>query len=174
MAKERSHTLLWIAEGLGTGRLPGAPGTWGSLLGLAVFGVLVATGHLAFFLIGAIALLGLSIPLCGWAEAVLGRHDPASVVLDEIAAVPLCYVGWVILESSATGSLPAWTTFFEGSSLVLLATGFALFRVLDAVKPPPIHACQRWPAGWGIVADDAVAGGLTGVVVGVLRWAGVG
>jgi len=143
-------------------------------LGLVVFAGLLASGHLAFYLFGTAVLLGLAIPLCGRAETLLGKHDPASVVLDEIAALPLCYAGWVILESSAGGALPAWTSFFQGSSLVLLGVGFVLFRLLDAWKPPPIHACQRWPAGWGIVADDAVAGLLTGVVVGALRWAGVG
>jgi phosphatidylglycerophosphatase A len=142
-------------------------------LGAAVFAGLLATGHLAFYMLGTVVLLGLSVPLCSRAEVLLGAHDPPSVVLDEIAAVPLCYLGWVILESSG-GLLPSWTAFFQGPSLVLVLVGFALFRVLDALKPPPIGACQRLPSGWGIVADDVAAGLLTGAVVGVVRYAGLG
>jgi len=173
MPRESSRYLLWLAEGLGTGRLPGAPGTWGSLLGLAVFAGLLASGHLAFYVLGTTILLGLSIPLCSRAETLLGTHDPPSVVMDEIAAVPLCYLGWVMLESSG-GPLPAWSAFFQGPSLWLVLLGFVLFRALDAMKPPPIGVCQRLPSGWGIVADDVAAGLLAGVVVGVVRYAGLG
>jgi phosphatidylglycerophosphatase A len=142
-------------------------------LGLAVFGLLLATGQLILYVIGTALLLGLAVPLCSRAEILLGHHDPSSVVLDEIAALPLCYLGWVAMESHA-GALPAWTVFFQGTSLGLVILGFAVFRFLDAVKPPPINACQRLPSGWGIVADDALAGLLTGFLVGAARWAGLG
>ena len=143
-------------------------------MGVAVFAGLLATGHLAWYLIGTVILLAMAVPVCGRAERLLGTHDPSSVVLDEIAAVPLCYSGWVVAESHSGGALPAWTEFFQGNSVWLVIIGFVLFRLLDALKPPPIHACQRFPSGWGIVADDAVAGLLTAVVVGVVRWSGVG
>ena len=174
MPRKSSRVLLWITQGLGSGRMPLAPGTWGSLLGVSVFAGLLATGHLAAYSLGTAMLLAVSVPLCGRAESVLGTHDPASVVLDEIAAVPLCYLGWVVLESAGDGTLPPWTLFFQGSSLWLVILGFVLFRLLDALKPPPINAVQRLPSGWGIVADDAIAGLLTGVLVGAARWMGIG
>jgi phosphatidylglycerophosphatase A len=166
----RTQLLVWVAQGLGSGRLPGAPGTWGSLLGLAWFGLLAATGHPLIYAGASLVLLGIAIPVCSRAEQVLQTTDPASVVLDEIVAVPLCYAGWILCDWLREGTLPVWSSFFTGSNLVLTLVGFGLFRLLDAWKPFPIDHCQRLPAGWGIVADDVAAGLIAGAVVGVLRW----
>jgi phosphatidylglycerophosphatase A len=157
--------VLWLAEGFGSGRLPAAPGTWGSVLGVIWFGLLILTGSLTVFIAGTAISIGLAVPLCTRAERILRRHDPGSVVLDEIVAVPLCYAGWLTLEWLAQGSFPSWTVFFKGGGLGLTLAGFALFRLLDALKPPPIGMCQRLPAGWGVVADDLMAALLTGLIV---------
>ena len=73
---------LWIAQGFGIGRIPVAPGTFGSIPGLLWFILLLRTGNLWLFLAGIIAGALLSVWLCGISEKVLGRKDPGSVVLD--------------------------------------------------------------------------------------------
>jgi phosphatidylglycerophosphatase A len=74
----------------------------------------------------------------------LRARDPGKIVLDEVVAIPLCFLGWRTL----LGAAPAW---------VLLLAGFLLFRLFDIVKPFGISGLQRLPAGWGVVADDFAA-----------------
>src|SRR4051812_6409552 len=101
-------------------KLP-APGTWGSLVGVgyfaAVFGHVGTTGVVALNVAGLIV----AILFCGEAEVRMGRRDPGEVILDEVIAMPFCFLGWSRLMSVA----PTWA--------VLLA-GFALFRFFDILK----------------------------------------
>ena len=117
--------------------MPIAPGTWGSLAGLAL-GVAAApaAGPLAWFLL-AVAFW-VCADACGRAERRMGRHDPPAVVLDEtwgMAAV-------LLTAPEAAGSAGR------------LALAFLLFRGFDVAKPPPLRALARLPGGWGIMADD--------------------
>jgi phosphatidylglycerophosphatase A len=82
--------------------------------------------------------------ICAAAERGLGRADPGEVIIDEVVAMPLCFLGWSRLESAAT----PW---------VLFAVGFALFRLFDITKPFGIAQLQRLPGGWGVMADDLAA-----------------
>ena len=163
-----SPVLLLLAEGLGTGRLPLAPGTWGSLLGLGWTALLLVPGNAILFLAGTVLLLALAVPICGRAEQWLERKDPPSVVLDEIASVPLVFVFWLMLESASQGRFPTIGILVEGTGPALVLGGFVLFRLLDALKPPPIGVCQRLAGGWGVVADDVVAALITGLAIAVL------
>src|SRR5881397_3493242 len=86
---------LCVAQGFCIGRIPIAPGTFGSALGLLWLAVLLRTNNFWFYLLGAAAVLGLSVWLSGIAEKILQKKDPGSVVIDEIAAVPICFSGWV-------------------------------------------------------------------------------
>ena len=91
--------------------------------------------------------LALALPavwICAAAERGLGRSDPGEVILDEVVAMPLCFLGWARLESSAA----PW---------LLFAVGFALFRLFDIAKPLGIARLQRLPGGWGVMADDLAA-----------------
>ena len=89
---------LWIAQGFGVGRIPRAPGTFGSLVGVLWFGLLLMPGSMGIFIGGTIAAIALSVWLCGAGEQLLGQKDPGSVVLDEIAALPVCFLGWVAIQ----------------------------------------------------------------------------
>src|SRR5262245_53097009 len=82
---------LWLAQGFGIGRIPFAPGTFGSLLGLLWFALLISTSKLWVLIAGTLLGLGLSVWLCGEGERILKQKDPGSVVLDEVAAIPLCF-----------------------------------------------------------------------------------
>lgn len=127
---------------LGT-RLP-APGTWGSLAGLLLFLVFASR-------LGPLSVLGLSfagfflsVLFCGEAEVRLKRRDPGCIILDEVVAMPLCFVGWQYLLPT----MPQWLVF---------AAAFALFRLYDIAKPFGIKKLQYLPGGWGVTVDDTAA-----------------
>lgn len=124
-------------------RLP-APGTWGSLAGLACFAIFLPRASAGLILaVGAIAGY-LAVGICGEAERILGKSDPGEVILDEFVVMPLCLLGW----SALAGSPPFW---------VAAVAAFALFRLFDIVKPLGISRLQDLPGGWGVVADDVAA-----------------
>jgi phosphatidylglycerophosphatase A len=137
-------------------RLP-APGTWGSVAGVLYFAwVFTGLGLAGECLLGAIGAW-LAVGICGEAELRLGRRDPGEVILDEVAAVPLCFLGWPTL----VGPLPLWG--------VCLA-GLAVFRFFDIKKPLFIDGLQGLPGGWGIVADDVAAALATCAVLHLAKW----
>src|SRR4051794_37379281 len=69
---------LWIAQGFGIGRISRAPGTFGSVLGVLWFAILLAAGNLWVLVGGAAAGAALSVWLCGVAERILKQQDPGS------------------------------------------------------------------------------------------------
>lgn len=124
-------------------KLP-APGTWGSLAGLLYFAVFFQRAGAGAILI-ATAIGGyLAVAWCGEAELRLREKDPGKVVLDEVVAIPLCFLGWHALPAV----LPPWGW---------MLAGFALFRLFDIAKPLGIARLQTLPGGWGVVADDLAA-----------------
>ena len=131
--------VLWLAEGCGLGRIPKAPGTFGSLWGIPI-GWLFWHFHTPAIFRGLIWLLFFltGIWLCGRAATLRQRKDPGSVVWDEITAFPLV---WIAVDLS-------WTALF---------TGFLLFRLFDIAKPWPIRRFEKLPGGLGIMADDQIA-----------------
>ena len=148
---------LWIAQGFGVGRIPVAPGTFGSLVGLVWFGLLLMTGNLWWFVGGTLAGIALSVRLCGLAEQRLGQKDPGSVVLDEIAAVPVCFLGWVVMAGGESASVPALSYFLSTQTWLLTLGVIAAFRVFDIAKPWPVWQSQSLPGGWGVTVDDVLA-----------------
>ena len=126
------------------GRMRKAPGTWGSLAGLVYFTLffyqLGVCGTLFFSAVG----IYVAVAFCGEAEFRLGKRDPGEIVLDEVIAIPLCFLGWPVL----LGVAPPW---------VIFIAGFLLFRFFDVFKPLGIARLQHLPGGWGVVADDVAA-----------------
>ncbi len=123
-----------------------APGTWGSLVGLAWVWLAFWWPGLGLGCMLALILTSsyAAVALCGEAEVRLGKTDPGEVILDEFVAMPVCFLG----ASRLLAVAPAWA--------VLLA-GFALFRFFDIVKPLGIRRLQALPGGWGVVIDDTAA-----------------
>ena len=117
--------------------MPFAPGTFGSAVGLALWAVLPPTLSSQLFAIVLVFTAGT------WASSVTERHvrstDPGIVVIDEVLGM------LVTLLSNPVG----WT----GATL-----GFFLFRAFDVVKPYPANQFERLRGGFGIMADDAMAG----------------
>jgi len=149
--------VLWIAQGFYIGRIPFAPGTFGSLLGLAWFAALLETGRLWIYGIGCLAGIACSVWFCGRAEKILGQTDPGSVVLDEVAAMPCCFAAWLWAVAWTHGELPSLEFFFASPAGLGTAVTFAAFRFFDVVKPWPIRQSQSLPGGWGVTIDDVLA-----------------
>lgn len=133
---------MGLATGFGIGRLPKAPGTFGSLWGLVLVRGLEHVPTPWRWLLAA-GIIAVGVPICGRAARLLNAKDPGSVVFDEIAAFPIVFCA-VTLN---------WTTGL---------LGFVLFRLFDIIKPWPVSRLERLPGGWGIMADDLAAGMYAG------------
>lgn len=153
---------LVLAQGFGSGLAPVAPGTFGSAVGIAWFLLLLLPGSPWFFVLGIAASIPVSVWACGRAEILLGRHDPGSVVLDEIVAVPLCFA--LPLLALPGPDFPTAAAVFGGFPAWFIPAGFLAFRLFDIWKPWPVRQIQRLPGGWGIVADDLLAAVWVNVV----------
>ncbi len=149
--KASDYLALAIAT-CGVGYLPLMPGTFGSLLAVAVF-VLLPRGSVAIVLVSIfiVALAGI------WAgtrtEALSERKDPGKVVIDEVA-----------------GQLIALfpLTLFTRWSNVAVIISFILFRFFDIVKPYPANRLQELDGGLGIMCDDLVAGAYAGLITAIV------
>ncbi|MDF1790684.1 MAG: phosphatidylglycerophosphatase A [Thalassobaculaceae bacterium] len=142
-----------IATGFGSGYLPKAPGTWGSLLAAALAWPIALAG-------GGPALVGAAVlaTLAGiWATGVYmertGLQDPGAVVVDEFAGQ------WLVLAVCPLD--PIWW-----------AAGFVAFRIADITKPFPASWIDRRMHGaTGVMLDDLVAGLYAALVVwAAARW----
>jgi len=94
--------------------------------------------------------------------AVTGQEDPDEIVLDEVAGQPICFL---------TLSLWPAAVFTPNGMLAVAAAGYFFFRLFDTLKPWPCKKLEELPAGWGILADDLVAGLYAAVVLVIaIRW----
>lgn len=134
-------------------------------MGVGLFLLLVLPGNLWFFAGGTLLCLLASVPICTSAEHSLNRRDPGSVVLDEITAVPLCYLTWVTDTWLTTGRCSWSDLFAHDLAWPILGLGFIAFRGFDIAKPWPICAVQDLPRGWGVVVDDLLAALCTAAVI---------
>jgi phosphatidylglycerophosphatase A len=159
------NVSLWIAQGFGLGRMPVAPGTFGTIGGLVWFGVLLWSGGPVLFGVGLLLGIAISISTSGTAEKVLRRRDPGSVVIDEITAVPLCFVVWLWMRYTGDQQWQG-VQWVLGSRAMLEVLGvFVLFRVFDILKPWPVRQIQDLPGGWGVTMDDVLAAGYVNLCV---------
>lgn len=147
-----------LATGLGVGLSPVAPGTAGSLVGLAAAALLSLHGGILGSPVGllmsglAVGLLGVGVS--GPVGRALSSEDPGCIVIDEIAGQIIACAG---------------VAFVPGSPLWVWIAAFVLFRAFDIVKPLGIRRIQDLPGGWGVVADDLLAGTYAAVFVALLR-----
>jgi phosphatidylglycerophosphatase A len=159
-----SQLLLCLAQGFWIGRIPVAPGTFGSLLGILWFALLIFAGSLWLYLAGVVAGFVISVWTCGAAEKILGEKDPPSVVLDEIVAMPVCFLPWVVHYSQRHQSMPALEEFFSARNWHFTLTAFILFRIFDILKPWPVRQSQKLPGGLGVTVDDLLAAAYVALI----------
>jgi phosphatidylglycerophosphatase A len=124
------------------GCAPVAPGTFGTLGGVAIAWLLRGTGTMfpVWALACCVLLYAITAPLGKWAEEYAGKKDPGIFVMDEV-------IGYLITI--------AW---LRGPSWFALLVAFFVFRFFDIVKPPPARQMEHLPGGHGILLDDVMAG----------------
>lgn len=164
----RARTVLFIAQGFGAGRIPYAPGTAGAAIGLGWFASLLWTRNPVLFCAAIAASIALSISICGKAEKILKRKDAPSIVLDEIIAIPVCFLFWLGVTCWRSGRWPPPGFFFQGKTWFLTLGIFALFRLFDVMKPWPIGRSQELRGGLGVVMDDVLAAVYVNAATGVI------
>ena len=157
MRRPAQRLILLAAEGFGAGRSPVAPGTCGTLLGLGWIFLLLLPRSVALYLAGMIAGLVAAIWIGARAEAILQKKDPGSIVIDEIAALPIAFLPVVLMDP---GQMAAH---YFGHYWIQLILAFAFFRLFDIWKPLGIRQSQSLPAG--LVLDDVLAAGAAGVLL---------
>ena len=129
---------LTLSTWFGTGLLPVAPGTFGTLAAVPlVFGLACLGTVSGAFIIAMV--VAVAIWTSDRSEKLLANDDPSEVVIDEVAGFLL-------------------TMFLLPLSWLTLGLGFILFRVFDIFKPYPIKQAEKLRGGLGIVMDDLVAG----------------
>lgn len=143
-----------IATWFGCGYAPQAPGTAGSLAAVLIAWALHVCAGVPAVAFAAFAVL-IAIPGI-WAAGVVardsGKEDPQIVVVDEVVGQ------WMTLAGATSLNWKSW----------LLA--FALFRLFDIWKPPPVRQLEALPGGLGIIADDAMAGVYGALVLFAAGW----
>lgn len=133
--------LVLLATGCGIGLfVPFAPGTFGSLPGVAL-AWWMASWTPSMQALVALMLAAAAIPVCSIAEKMLGVKDDGRITADEWMLYPIAVLGLPLQ------TLPFWA----------LAVFFAVVRLVDIVKPPPARQLQAFHGGFGIVIDDFFA-----------------
>lgn len=135
----------FIATGFGSGYSPIAPGTAGALLAMLIwwgysllFSHCISIPVLTFIVIVVFTFAGV------WSSSVVEKYwgeDPSRVVVDEMVGT------WIALLA-----VP------EGAHWGYMLTAFVLFRFFDIVKPLGVRKMESLPSGFGIMADDILAG----------------
>ena len=144
--------LAFVSVGF-LGLSPFAPGTAGTLGGVALAWLLGRTQHYLFYsVLACVVLYAIGRSLGEWSERYAGGKDPGFFVVDEV-------IGYLLTC--------LWT---QGPSPLALTVAFFLFRFLDVVKPPPARAMERLGGGDGILLDDVVSGLYGLLVMALLRW----
>ncbi len=147
--------IVWVATGFGFGFSPIVPGSCGALWGLPLAWAVQQCTALWLQLVIVTALCGAGVWICGAAARRLGGSDPTCIVWDEIATLPITFFGIPMVDGR-------W-----------IIAGFVLHRLFDIFKPPPTRRLERLPGGWGIMADDCMAGVYSNIVLHAIGWLGI-
>jgi phosphatidylglycerophosphatase A len=172
-SKKRSigDLIAIVVSTCGVGFLPLAPGTWGSLVGVAIYlGAYIVEFNLGIYflhrgwhgprigawLYTADLVLLLLLFLAGVKASertgeIYGEKDPQIAVVDEVLGQLIVFL-----------FIPLTTSWW------LIGAGFILFRLFDIWKPYPIDELQALPGGLGVVSDDVLAGVYAGVVLNII------
>jgi phosphatidylglycerophosphatase A len=144
------NPLYFIAFGFGSGTIPVAPGTFGTLLAIPFY-LFLRELPLTYYLIFVVLFIAFSSWLCDYVSRDIHVHDHPGMCIDEFA-------GFFVTMIAAPHS---W---------VWIVLGFCLFRIFDILKPWPINYLDKnVPGGFGMVIDDVAAGILAFVIMYIIR-----
>ncbi|HEX4001107.1 MAG TPA: phosphatidylglycerophosphatase A [Candidatus Acidoferrales bacterium] len=189
---------LFLATAGGLGYIPKAPGTFGSLAGLAIAAVPMWAFAAAVAILGgvgfrqgfdpflcmqilvALLVAGLGVWSASKAAAFWQQKDPQRVVIDEVSGQHLTLLVGCGVPLLRGASENAWglsdfgmITLHSALSWKYLLVGFILFRAFDIWKPFPARQAESLPGGWGIMADDWIAGIYAGIGLWIARAMGL-
>ncbi len=166
MNKQKNKISWIIATWFGSGLLPKAPGTWGSLAAIP-FAYIISIYTCSYALIsGIVALFFIGIWVSNKIEENVQIKDPGFIVVDEvvgqwIALLPLPFL-YRILDSNS----------FYCFSAFIVIVAFIAFRAFDIWKPWPVnYADKNISGGYGIMFDDVIAGMYALIVTSALTTA---
>ena len=125
------------------GKLPIAPGSWGSL-GALILWIFLPYSYL-LQLVVIIVLFSIGVISSNKMALEMNDPDPSEVVIDEVVGM-----------SIALFMLP--------HTIIMYTMAFILFRIFDVFKPSFIYQVQNLPGGWGIMLDDVLAGIFTWLI----------
>ena len=144
---------LFIATAGYLGLIPGAPGTYASVMTVVLYYIVFrAIGSIgADFHLGLVALVSLiGIVTAAETSRQCGISDPSHVVIDEVAGQLLTFLFLPVTIPNAIA-------------------GLVLFRIFDIWKPSPVRQCERFGGGIGIMADDLMAGIYANVILQIVH-----
>jgi len=155
-----------LATGLFIGYIPIASGTFGSLLGLAVYFIpgftdftVMAVCIIVFFLAGVIT-----------SEIMQPRYgyDPPEVVIDEIVGLWFTFMTAIIVLAVFI-KFKTFNPYANPTTKIIFGlTCFFLFRFFDIIKLQPAKYFEEVKNGWGIMMDDIIAGLYAGILSAVV------
>ena len=141
------NPIHFIATLGAIGKLPFAPGTWGSLFACILF--IFLSHFVSQIEILVIVTIFFSIWICEKASSELIEKDHKSIVIDELAGM------WLAVY-------PAIFYNTQDERVIFAILAFCFFRVFDIFKPPPISWVDKnIKGGFGIMMDDMLAAGFT-------------
>lgn len=141
----------FIAFGFGSGLMPVAPGTWGTLAAIPVY-LIIASLSPALYLFVVFALFLAGVWVSNIVTNDLGVQDYSGIVWDEV-------VGYLL------------TMFCAPAGVIWMVIGFLLFRVFDILKPTPICLVDKHiKGGLGVMLDDVVAAIPALLILQTLAW----
>lgn len=177
-ARRASDYVALAVATCGVGYLPLAPGTWGSLLAVAVYVYAQAAllgGSIdnpvlldfKFFFMGQLIAIVIITVVGIWAasrtERVLNLKDPGKVVIDEVAGQLIALLPLPLMMAV----LP-WSWIHSIGEPIQVLAAFLFFRLFDIVKPYPARKLESLHGGLGIMADDLIAGVYAAIIVAIL------
>jgi phosphatidylglycerophosphatase A len=139
--------IKFVTSFLYIGYAPVAPGTFGSIGGLAVY--LLVKDSAALYAISFIAIFALGMAFSGEAENLFKRKDAGQIVIDEACGMMLSLA-------------------FLPCKLWIIVAGFLLFRLFDIIKPPPIKSLEKLSGSLGIMLDDIIAALYTNIILQII------
>ena len=144
------HPFGFLSLGFGSGLVPVAPGTAGTVAAIPVYLLMQELALPVYVAVTGLLFLA-GIPMSAWTARQLGVHDHPAIVWDEV-------VGYLVTMAAAP---PGW---------LWVLSGFVLFRLFDIAKPWPIKWIDRHvEGGMGIMMDDLLAGVFAAVVLQLLH-----
>jgi len=143
MNKFIDNISKFISSFFGLGFIPFAPGTFGSLAGVAIYYFLWRKELIFYAVLFFLIMIGFAA--AGRAERACGKKDPGFIVIDEVVGSMIAFI-------------------LVSVNLINIIIVFALFRIMDVTKPFPIKRIEDMPSGFGIMLDDVVAGFYANII----------